>query len=99
MPVYCCTRLNGTSVLHARVKETESNLVPGTPVVFYPMPVLFLSSSPTAVGIYRTPCFREIMSCFNTTVSHDRVSSHVWLRLQARPCAWPCGITLWARPS
>ncbi|PPS06268.1 hypothetical protein GOBAR_AA14377 [Gossypium barbadense] len=29
------------------------------------------------------------MSCFNTIVSHGRVSSPVWPRLQARPCAWP----------
>ncbi|PPR80664.1 hypothetical protein GOBAR_AA40050 [Gossypium barbadense] len=29
------------------------------------------------------------MSCFNTTVSHGRVTSPDWPRLQARPCAWP----------
>ncbi|PPS14937.1 hypothetical protein GOBAR_AA05639 [Gossypium barbadense] len=56
--VYCCTWLNGTSVSHARVKETESSLVPGTLVVTYevhPRPCR------TAVGMYCIPCFGEIM--------------------------------------
>ncbi|PPR92153.1 hypothetical protein GOBAR_AA28521 [Gossypium barbadense] len=53
--VWCHThvllyRLNGTGMSYSRVKETESSLVPGTPMVFYPTPVFFLSSSPTAMS-------------------------------------------------
>ncbi|PPS15385.1 hypothetical protein GOBAR_AA05194 [Gossypium barbadense] len=48
MLVCCCTRLNNTSVSNARVEETESILVPGTPVVFYPharvLPIKFTHS-------------------------------------------------------
>ncbi|PPS10264.1 hypothetical protein GOBAR_AA10377 [Gossypium barbadense] len=46
-----------------------------TPVVYYqvhPQPCR------TAVGIYGTPCFGEIMSYFHTAVSDGRVSSPVW---------------------
>ncbi|PPS11139.1 hypothetical protein GOBAR_AA09494 [Gossypium barbadense] len=41
-PRPCAVRFNSTDVSHAHVEETESSLVPGMPMVFYPTPVFFL---------------------------------------------------------
>ncbi|PPR87413.1 hypothetical protein GOBAR_AA33277 [Gossypium barbadense] len=67
------------------VSKKQNQALPlARPCFSIPMPVFSYQVHPrpcrTAVGIYRIPCFGEIMSCFHTAILHGRVSSPAWPR-------------------
>ncbi|PPS04603.1 hypothetical protein GOBAR_AA16064 [Gossypium barbadense] len=82
MPVDCCTRLKGTGVSPVRVEETESSLIPGTPVGFHPharvFPIEYTHSHVAQPWGFITPC---VLGKSFTLFSHSRI---------ARTCFPPC---------
>ncbi|PPS02774.1 hypothetical protein GOBAR_AA17889 [Gossypium barbadense] len=66
---------------HARVEETESSLVPGTPVGFHSHTYVFLSSSPMAMSHGCGDLSHPVFWGNHVLLQHGRI---------ARSCLFPC---------